>query len=518
MIIMKNNSKFYCNPVLKGFRPDPSVIRVGQDYYLVNSSFQYFPAIPIYHSKDLVNWKQIGFGIERDDFLDLKSVDDSRGVWAPDISYKNGWYYIFFPFVIGHGDNLISEIWVIKSPYPEGPYSEPISLGYKGIDPSHFVDSNGSSYLVYNPGVRIAKLNESLDGIIEEERILWSGTGRSHPEGPHVFKRGDYYYTLLSEGGTFYDHCITVARSKKLFGHYQPCPYNPILIQKDEKSEFQRPGHGKPVITQDSDWWILYLGSRLNEGRFSTLGRETFLDPIKWTKDNWPIINEGKGPSKKNYYPDLKVNETFEPLFDDFNDEKLRFNWITPRHSKSYDIKNSHLIINLDINDLDTKSAANAILRREISHFYEAKAKLKYTPKNSNEEAGICCYYGIDDYISIGLRKTKCCYSLIVTTKINGNKNIIAKRMIKKIDGYIYFKVKVIRQKRILFYSLNGEKWIELSVINQSKFLSDEGCKNGGFTGTMIGFYGWNKCINKKSQLFIDWFDYKILYDKEVVK
>ncbi|MFD2662893.1 glycoside hydrolase family 43 protein [Paenibacillus thailandensis] len=309
-------ARTYANPVLSGFHPDPSVVRVGDNYYMVNSTFQYFPAIVISHSKDLVHWRYIGHAIQSSDFLDLTGLPDSYGIWAPDISYHDGTFYICATLRLnGSGRaNLM-----MRSERPEGPYSKPVVINEEGIDPSHFVDDDGSHYMLYgSKGTKIVKLNEDCTAAAGEPVQLWEGTGRAAPEGPHILKRDGYYYIVMAEGGTEYGHCVTAARSPNLFGSYEPCPFNPVHTQSDPKATIQRAGHGKLVETQSGEWWMVYLAGRPLEGGFCTLGRETYLDPVRWREDGWFEVNEGRGPSVIQQAPLLPEFPYAEPQADHF--------------------------------------------------------------------------------------------------------------------------------------------------------------------------------------------------------
>ena len=216
---------------------------------------------------------------------------------------------------------------VMKSDRPEGPYSRPAFIDVDGIDPSHFVDDDGTHYMVLSPGASIVKLNADCTKALTPKVTVWPGTGVRAPEGPHILKKDGYYYAILAEGGTGYGHRITVARSKNLFGPYEPSPYNPVMMQTDPDAPIQRTGHGKLVQTQNGDWWIAYLCGRPNQGRYTTLGRETALDPVEWTDDGWFTINQGRGPSFVQTAPDLPEVKYEEKFFDNFDTDKLQLYW-----------------------------------------------------------------------------------------------------------------------------------------------------------------------------------------------
>ena len=248
-------SDMYNNPVQRGFFPDPSVVRVGDDYYMANSTFQYFPAIAISHSKDMIHWHVIGHAITDSEELDLRDIKDSHGIWAPDINYVDGKFIIMATLRLnGDGkrdNNVLRRQLVVTSDKPQGPYSKPAWLEVDNIDPSLFVDDDGKKYLLISPGINLLPLSDDCTKVTGESVCVWPGTGERCPEGPHIFKKGEYYYAMLAEGGTGYGHGINVARSKNLYGPYEESPYNPVLRQFNPDAPIQRTGHGNIIETQD---------------------------------------------------------------------------------------------------------------------------------------------------------------------------------------------------------------------------------------------------------------------------
>ena len=299
-------TQMYRNPIRTGFYPDPSIVRVGDDYYMVNSSFIYFPCIPVSHSKDLIHWEIIGHAITNTQWAMLDELEGGRGYWAPDISYYEGRFYITATYRLNDTGTVYRKQIVVSSDKPEGPYSKPAIIDEDGIDPSIFNDDDGRRYMLLNRGARIFELSKDATKKISEAQMLYYGSNKRAPEGPHLLKKDGYYYLFQAEGGTGPGHRITVARSRTLMGNYESCPYNPIMRQNDEGAAIQRCGHGKPVQTQNGDWYMVYLCGRMVGGGYSILGRETALDPIEWTQDGWPIVNGLKGPSVLQIKPGLQ--------------------------------------------------------------------------------------------------------------------------------------------------------------------------------------------------------------------
>jgi len=282
----------YRNPVIAGYHPDPSVCRVGDDFYLVNSSFQYFPGVPVYHSKDLVNWQLVGNVLDRDSQLPLKGASSWLGIYAPTIRYHEGKFYMITTNV-GNGGNFL-----VTATDPRGPWSEPVWLKQQGIDPSLYWE-NGRCYMVSNPddGIWLCEIDEKTGEQLSSSQLIWRGTGGRYPEGPHLYKKDGYYYLLISEGGTELAHKLTIARSRNIAGPYESNPANPILTnccQKGQTKQIQGTGHGDLVEAADGSWWMVLLAYRNFGGSYHHLGRETYLAPVEWPKGEWPVVNGGE--------------------------------------------------------------------------------------------------------------------------------------------------------------------------------------------------------------------------------
>lgn len=322
------------NPVLAGFSPDPSVCRVGEDYYLVTSTFAYFPGVPIYHSKDLVNWQQIGNVLERKEQLNLEQSSHSQGIFAPCLRYHDGLFYLITTNVT-HGGNFF-----VTASNPKGPWSEPYFLdNAPGIDPSLFFDDDGHCYYVGTrprpKGVRyngdwevwVQELDLKTKQLIGVSTKIWQGALREviWPEGPHLYKKDLFYYLMIAEGGTGFNHCVTIARSKQIDGPYEGNKNNPILTHRHLGKVYpvRNVGHGDLVSTPDGQWYMTCLASRDFNG-YSNLGRETFLAKVEW-EDGWPVVNPGEGRLLETQEHDLplvpvekRTHFTFEKLLPEF--------------------------------------------------------------------------------------------------------------------------------------------------------------------------------------------------------
>ncbi len=506
---MKNT---YNNPVHRGFFPDPAVIRVGEDYYKVNSTFQYFPAIVISHSRDLVNWEIIGHAINKNEWLDLSEIMDSRGIWAPDISYHNGKFYIFA--TLRHNGNLgevvpLRSQLMMVSDKPEGPYSKPVILPVDNIDPSHFVDDDGKHYMIIAPAITIVPLSDDCTKVIGEPVQAWAGTGERCSEGPHIFKKDGWYYAVVAEGGTGYGHGINVGRSRNLYGPYESSPYNPVLRQTDPDAPIQRSGHGCLVETQNGDWWCMYLCGRANNGHYTTLGRETALDPVHWTEDGWFIINDTK-PSNKQIMPlpPHKFNENKRYDFDE-DTLSLDFEWVRNPNENNYSLTERKGWLRLYTGDspLYEISSQNTLVRREQELKYSADTRLCFKPENNGEQAGLVCYYATNTYIRFGI-----VYSDGICLQLAVNRNKGFEEVIKTVPidcTDVKLRVDVDGQNREFYYDIDG-KWKFFDRVENCVFLCDEGVQGDKkrHTGTMVGMYANNGGSGRRLAADFHWFNY----------
>ena len=407
---------FYRNPIRTGFFPDPSICRVGDDYYMVNSSFIFFPCIPISHSRDLVHWEIIGHAITNPEWAYLEGLEGGRGYWAPDITYYKGKFYIAATYRLNDTGPVYRRQMVVSSDKPEGPYSEPVFIDEDGLDPGLFNDDDGKRYMLLNRGARIFELDESGTKKISDAKLLYYGSNKRAPEGPHIYKKDGYYYLLQAEGGTGPGHRVTVSRSRELFGIYEPCPYNPIMRQNDEVATIQRCGHGDLVETSDGRWYMVYLCGRKVGNGYSILGRETALDPVTWTADGWPIVNNLKGPSTMQIKPfcsDDFIKETDKENKSSSESIKSRcglpFEYMTPREFYPGDVefktdeKGSFFEISSSKYPLSDIRSRNIVLRRQTSFSFEFKVELEIPELSEGQKAGITGYYDENTFFEFGI-------------------------------------------------------------------------------------------------------------------
>lgn len=510
--------EMYHNPIRTGMFPDPSIVRVGEDYYMVNSSFIFFPCIPVSHSRDLIHWEIIGHAITNPEWAHLDELEGGRGYWAPDISYDNGTFYITATYRLNDTGRVYRRQIVVSSDKPEGPYSEPAYIEEDGIDPSIFHEG-GRHYMLLNRGARIFELSSDCKKQISEASLLFYGDQKRAPEGPHLLKKDGYYYLFLAEGGTGPGHRITVARSRELMGNYEPCPYNPIMRQTDEKAGIQRCGHGKPVCTQNGEWYMVYLCGRMIGDGYSILGRETALDPVTWTADGWPVVNNLKGPSVLQKKPNL-------PAWEESADKKRRVlkgsfengipkAFVTPRPPEADGVRcqNGHLILKGSKAPLASVDARNVLLRRQTAFCFTAEASLIVPELLKGQEAGITCYYDENTWVCFYISYSEGTYFLQVKEHIGTEDICHVKKEISYPVGKKYLLgVQTEYLSRRFYYKVPDENVSAVSgeetvtALSNVYYLCDEGIRMGKrFTGAMAGMYGYAG----EAPLFIEFYDFE---------
>ncbi|MEP6991844.1 MAG: glycoside hydrolase family 43 protein [bacterium] len=423
----------YHNPILAGFYPDPSMVRVGDDYYLVVSSFAYFPGVPIFHSRDLVHWTQIGSVLNRPSQLDLDSAGVSRGIFAPAIRYHAGTFYMITTLV-DRGGNFF-----VTAKDPAGPWSDPVWLkGIDGIDPSFFFDDDGKGYVVNNgppegtplyEGHRAIWLQEfdvaSRKMVGNRKLIVNGGVDLTrHPawiEAPHIFRRNGTYYLICAEGGTADQHSEVVFRSDAVWGPYEPSPANPILTQRHldpaRPDAIATAGHADFVETQNGEWWAVFLATRDYSNREYNTGRETFLLPVTWA-NGWPTILAGNATIPYVHrrptlppqpLPAVPTSGNFT-VRDEFSGPTLAPYWQLMRtpHDSWYDLADGALTIHARPYGLGPNTPQPSVILRRQQHMVgSATTAMRYAPSRDGDKAGLVAFQNEDDYYFLAVARVR---------------------------------------------------------------------------------------------------------------
>ena len=470
----------YRNPIRRGMWPDPSIVRVGEDYYMVNSSFVYFPCIPVSHSRDLVHWRVIGHAITRPEWANLDGLEGGRGYWAPDISYANGRFTICATLRLNDEGTIRRRQMVVSSERPEGPYSEPVFFEEDGIDPSIFHDDDGRHYMLLNRGARIFEVDETATKRLSETTMLYYGSNKRAVEGPHLIKRDGWYYLFLAEGGTGMDHRETVARSRTLHGVYEPSPYGPVIRQEDERALIQRCGHAKPVQAADGEWYFVYLCGRALDGNWTMLGRETALDRLIWTADGWPLLACERGGSAAAPLP-LPEAERVSEVSD----------WLTPRPPAPGEIewKGDRVTIRGSAFPMTDTRCRSLCVRRQTAFRFAFSAVLT-VPDGARGEAGVTCYYDEHSFLNIALTGDGERRRVCVTEQIGEDGGEAASWDVHAEPGArVTFAVRADGLTRVLRWSMADGQGGECALASVT-YLADEGVRIGKrFTGAMVGMY-----------------------------
>lgn len=514
----KSDSEYF-NPILAGFYPDPSICAANGKFYLINSSFVYFPGLPIFESTDLVNWKQIGNIIDRKEQADFSKAGISRGLYAPTIRYDKGTFYVICTNVSGKGN------FIVTATNPQGPWSNPIWIPeINGIDPDIFFDDDGKVYITHNgpPPANVSVhdghraiytfeydiQNQKIVG--ESKLVINGGTDMAIKpvwiEGPHIIKKDGFYYMICAQGGTGYNHSEVVFRSKNVFGPYESYEKNPILTQKHldptRKNEISTTGHADFVQLQNGDWWAVFLGCRPYEMELYNTGRETFMMPVEWN-EGWPEIVGGTQPlpfvHKKPNLPASK--EKTVPMSgnftsrDDFNGDKLDLIWSFVRTplEKWHELKDGKLYIKPRKESIHTETNFSFIGRRQQHLQFEAATKLNYALTNTLQTAGLVAFQNEKQYFLLGKRlnsdgKMEVFLEETAATINNGVPIILAKKELSEKSKDLYLKIEG-KKRYYDFYYKTSEKgeWVLLAKDIDAAILSTN--KAGGFVGTYLAMY-----------------------------
>ena len=509
------------NPILKGFNPDPSIVRVGDDYYIATSTFEWYPGVQIHHSRDLKHWRLLTRPRRRASQLDMRGDPDSCGIWAPCLSYADGLFWLIYTDVKRYGRTSVGGAsgaslrdfhnYLVTAPAIDGNWSDPIYLNSSGFDPSLFHDDDGRKYLVnmlwdWRPGnnrfagIVLQEYSHAARALIDEPRVIFQGTPLGLTEGPHLYKRNGTYHLLTAEGGTGWNHAVTMARSETLTGPYELHPDKYVLSARGRPdAPLQRTGHADLVDTQNGDTYMVYLCGRplKNRGR-CTLGRETAIEKMAWGVDGWLRTLDGEGvPSAET--PDSGLPEhPFPPAAarDEFDGPALPidYQWLrTPHPEQVFSLtqRPGHLRLHgrESIGSLFTQSL---VARRQQSHCFGAQTSMEFEPKSFQQCAGLVCYYNSAKfhYFHVSWDEKLGKHLRVMSALPDSPQgDAFAPPIAIPANGAIQLRVEVDYERLLFAWRLGDGDWNWLPQQFDASILSDEAAAPGtpNFTGAFVG-------------------------------
>lgn len=544
------------NPIFKGFNPDPSICRKGDDFYCAVSSFEWFPGIPVYHSKDLKNWELLTHILTKKSQVDLRKLSSAKGIWAPCLTYckdENMFYIVYGVMNSMNARYFDCNNYVMKAENIEGSWSEPVYIHSAGFDASMFHDDDGRKYVCSlewetrdgyeKPGaICLCEYSAKEKKPLGYPKRIWTGgTDRGCIEAPHITKKNGWYYIMCAEGGTGYGHSVTMGRSKNVFGPYEADPCNPIITSipgyfyerhdpdhlkpkyYNPDSVLQKSGHGSYVDLPNGETYLVHLCSRpfVPELR-CTLGRETSIQKMKWTNDGW--LRKYDDDCLASVYcdmPDLpEVKLPQAPKYDDFGSGKLG-NWyyaprVMPESFAEIDTEKKCV----KIRGQESLCSLNevSVLARKLTGVYgRITTKMNFNPEVYQHSAGLVIYYDNMNYVYLRkyFSETLNSPAIGIIQLENGEKSELLYTRTAVPEGDIYFKL-ILSGKTFSFeWSLDGKSYTPMGGSFDTTKLSDEYCKYGEFTGTFVGMTCQDTLYHSKTADFI-FFDYEIDEDTDI--
>lgn len=492
------------NPILRGFSPDPSIIRVNEDYYVAVSTFEWWPGVKLFHSRDLKHWQQLPSPLRRPEQLNMIGNPTSGGVWAPDISFDGTNYYLVYTDVkTKKGRYYNTHNYMVYTRDIEGEWSEPVYLNSIGFDPSLFHNHNGKKYLVNMingfKGITVQEMEPETGKLLGERKKVYDGSGIGCTEGPHMYHVGEWYYLLTAEGGTGYEHCVTLARSKSIWGPFETAPENPILMSDSGNEDaLQKCGHADIVETQYGEWYLIHLCARPLKGtKCCTLGRETAIQKVVWNEAGW-LQTESGTPFALTEVPEPAGIKEYifqeEIDRDDFDTGRLGVRYVSPRISyedfAKLDVRPGFLRI-IGRESMNSLHHVSLLAVRQQCRQAYSETAMEFTPEYPEQIAGLAYMYDAMNFYILGKTVTE--EGECILTVIKSDCGVITDackavsipksqrvwlRIVTSEDGCMvtfYYKM------------MSDAEWEQIGGRYSTEIVSDEHCR--GFTGAHFGMY-----------------------------
>lgn len=540
------------NPILRGFHPDPSIIRVEDDYYIATSTFEWWPGVRLHHSRDLVNWELLPYPLERISQLDLRGVGASQGIWAPCLTYDRGTFYLLYTVVKAFYCNMYdTENYLVTAKDIYGPWSEPVALNNFGFDPSLFHDEDGRKYMVsmvtdhrvpkkYAGRLVLQEYDPQKKAMTGPVKDIYQGE-KIFLEGPHIFKRQGWYYLFAADTGTGEGHGQSILRSRNIWGPYEMFradymereteneAYSVLTSRHHEDILLQKSGHCDLVETKEGEWYMVHLCGRASTHRNSEdakrfpgsrrymIGRETAVQKIIWREDGWPMLESG-GTTPQNEVPAPRgTGEAWRvaaPLIrDDFDGKTLSLDY------QSLRIPMDEYYLSLSArpgwlrmygrSGLSSRFSQTLIARRMREYHMEAAARVEFEPDIFKQMAGLIFLYDTDNYLYLYISRDEDVGKCITLLKAENKKyEYLTDYIPVRENEAIYLKMKTENAMTQFYYGYSEEELQKIGPLVNASFLSDEACDEGWFTGAMIGICcqdltGFGKYAD------FDWFEVK---------
>jgi xylan 1,4-beta-xylosidase len=529
------------NPILPGFNPDPSIVRVGEDYYIATSTFEWYPGVQIHHSRDLVHWRLLTRPLRRASQLNMLGDPDSCGVWAPCLTYDAGLFHLVYTDVKRYGRTTVGGAsgaslrdfhnYLVTSPVIDGDWSDPIHLNSSGFDPSLFHDVDGKKYVLnqlwdHRPGrnrfagIVLQEYSPERRALVGQRHLIFEGTAIGFTEAPHLYRRGGYYYLITAEGGTGWGHAVTLARSHSPLGPYELHPDTYVLTaRRRPDAALQRAGHADLVDTPDGSTYIVYLCGRPipNRGR-CVLGRETAIQPMKWDDDGWLRTLDGSGlPTLYAPAPALPAHP-FEPppQREEFGSPGLpiAFQWLrspNPAELFSLTARPGHLRL-FGRETPGSHFRQSLVARRQQAHCYTATTRMEFEPEHFQQMAGLICYYGSTKfhYLHVSHDETVGRHLRVMSALPDSPVGDAFTPAVAIPSGPIELRVDVDFERLYFSYRLPDGDWVPLPQMLDASILSDEASAPGlpNFTGAFVGM-ACHDMSGAARHADFDWFGYE---------
>ncbi|HVI30748.1 glycoside hydrolase family 43 protein [Phenylobacterium sp.] len=529
------------NPILPGFNPDPSIVRVGEDFYVATSTFEWFPGVQIHHSRDLVNWRLLTRPLRRASQLNMLGDPDSCGVWAPCLTHADGLFWLIYTDVKRYGRTTVGGAsgaslrdfhnYLVTSPTINGEWSDPVYMNASGFDPSLFHDDDGRKWFVnqlwdHRPGrnrfagIVLQEYDHAARALIGERKVIFEGTALGLTEAPHLYKRDGWYHLVTAEGGTGWNHAVTMARSRAIDGPYELHPDRHVLSSRHRPdAPLQRAGHADLVETADGRTYAVYLCGRPlpNRGR-CVLGRETAIQPMAWGEDGWLRTTAGEGiPQLEVPAPDLPPHPwPAAPARADFDGPELPidFQWLrSPWPDELFSLTERPGFLRLFGRESIGSTFRQALVaRRQQGFCYSAATLMDFEPAHFQQAAGLVCYYGGTKFhylhVTHDAEWGRCLQ--VMSALPDQPQGDAFTRPVSIPPGPIELRVEVDYERLRFGWRVAGGPWAWLPEQFDASILSDEATAPGlpNFTGAFVGVACQDTSGSRRPADF-DWFDYQ---------